>query len=220
MAVAQDRNAVGNGKDFIQAVRDEDHGHAITFQVTNNVEQQLRLPVRQRGRRFVHDHKLRPETDSSGNFNHLLLCNRHAEHLAAHIHFNVELLEQLFGVFVHLGPVNQAVFLFGLTSNENVFCDAQTLENIQLLINDRQSEALCVSGIVNLRGFSAKFDRSAIAGIGAGKDFHECGFTGTIFAGKRKNLALLDVKIDMIQRFDAWERLTYVPQHKDVFIHR
>ena len=52
-AIAQDRYAVGERADLRHAVRNVDESHAFAAQLPNHAEEQLRLVVCQRRRRFV-----------------------------------------------------------------------------------------------------------------------------------------------------------------------
>ena len=79
LAVAQHGDAIGDGKDLLEAVRDVDDADAVRLEQRDDAEQALDLALGQRRRRLVHDDDLRVGADRLGDLDDLLLG--HAERL-------------------------------------------------------------------------------------------------------------------------------------------
>ena len=80
LAIAQNGGAVGDAGDFVHAVADIDHRHALGFQLAQKGKQAFHIRHSQRGRGFIKDQNLRGLADRLGNFSQLLLASAKGAH--------------------------------------------------------------------------------------------------------------------------------------------
>ena len=71
-AVAQDGDPARDGEDLVEAVRDEDDGHAVRCESANGGEEQLDLVVRERARRLVENEHARIRRERPRDLDELL----------------------------------------------------------------------------------------------------------------------------------------------------
>src|SRR5829696_5596294 len=71
-AVAQDRHAVADLVEFLEAVADVDHAYSLLAQLPDHAEQRLHLSRLKRRSRLVHDDRLRLHRDGARDGHHLL----------------------------------------------------------------------------------------------------------------------------------------------------
>ena len=75
-AVAQHRDAVGQGKDFRHAVADIDDGDAARFEVAHDIHEALHIGFGQCGGRLIHDQHAGILGQRPGDFDALAICHR------------------------------------------------------------------------------------------------------------------------------------------------
>ena len=84
---------------------------------------------------------------------HLLLTYGKVAHRLCRIDVDVHSVEQLLCLFVHLLVVNADTFL-ELTSDEDILCNCQMTEHVQLLMHDYNAGVLSFTCIVEFHFFS------------------------------------------------------------------
>ena len=76
--VPQHRDAVGDGVDLVEAMRDVDHRHVMVAQAADDVEEVLDLAVAQRRGGLVHDEDAGVEAERLGDLDELALADAQA----------------------------------------------------------------------------------------------------------------------------------------------
>ena len=202
LAVAQNRDAVGDGEDFLQLVADEDDRDAVVAQLSEQLEEGGRLVLGDRRGRFVEQQDLGLAGQRLGDLDDLHLRDRQAAHFGARVDAGVEQIEiaarlPLDGAIVDEAvPGRQAL-------EQDVFPDAEARDEISLLMNRRDALAQRIAR-------RAEWNRPAVqenaAGIGAdeaGDDLDQRRFAGAVFAHQGMDFARLQVERNAVERLDA-----------------
>ena len=107
LAVAQDRDAVADGVDLLEEVRDEDDADAAGLEVEHELKELFDLLLVQRRRRLVEDEHLALHIDRAGDGDHLLHGDGAARQLLRGRGGDAERAEELLRARVHLAPVGK-----------------------------------------------------------------------------------------------------------------
>ena len=107
LAVAQDRDAVADGVDLLEEVRDEDDADAAGLEVQHELKELFDLLLVQRGRRLVENEHLALHIDRAGDGDHLLHGDGAARQLLRGRGGDAKRAEKLFRARVHLAPVGK-----------------------------------------------------------------------------------------------------------------
>ena len=100
-AVAHDRDAVGLLEDLLQAMGDEEDGHALDLSSAMMREELGHLVGRERGRGLVHDEHARVERERLGDLHRLLLGQRQRRGRGMHVEVDIEAGQHLLGLLAH-----------------------------------------------------------------------------------------------------------------------
>lgn len=134
-AVAEHGDAVADPVELVHAVADVEDGDALAAQVPDDVEEGLDLARFQRGGGFVHDDGLGVHRDRSGQGDHLPGAD--AEHVQGlpGVDVYAEAVEQLGGLAVHAGEVDETEAVPGLAAEEDVPRHAHQRDEVHLLVD-------------------------------------------------------------------------------------
>ena len=108
LSVAQHGEVVGDGRQFIEFVRDVNDCHAVALELVDQIEQHGDLRFGDSGGRLVHDDDSRLAGKRLGDFHDLLLADAQARDRRARIHQELQALQPAGGLAVHPGVVNPA----------------------------------------------------------------------------------------------------------------
>ena len=184
---------------------DVDDAQLLGAQVADDLEQLLDLRLGQRGGGLVEYDDLGLVADGLGDLAHLLLADGQVAHLLGGVDVDAQLMEQLAGLLVHPGVVDQAA-LHELAADEDVLGHRQVVHHVQLLVNDDDARLLGLAGVVEFHLAPLVGDGAGILGVDAGQHLHQRGFARAVFTHQRVHLALAHLQIDVIQRVHAGER--------------
>ena len=141
--ISHDGNSVRDHFDLIHTVRDIHNTHVLFSQVTDDLEQFLNLSLCQRcGWLIEYDH-LRIMGNCLCNLTHLLLSYGQPAHGLSWINIYIQSLKKLSGLIIH-PLVIDADALFELPPNEDVLCNRQMAQHIQLLMHNNNPCILCL----------------------------------------------------------------------------
>ncbi len=138
-AVAQDAHAVGQSVDLGHAVADVDDGESILAQLPDQLEKPLRLAVRERRCRLVHDEHAALAVQRPGDFHLLLLRDGQPAGGDTRIETRPEPGERLAGGALHRGAIHEAAWAGEFLAEKNVFGDGEVRGQADLLINQRDA---------------------------------------------------------------------------------
>ena len=142
------------------------------------------------------------------NLAHLLPSYCQAAHRLGGINVDIQLIEQLPGLFIHLLVINQpAVHHF--PAYEDILGNCQMAHHIQLLVHYDNSCILGFSWIGKLYLFSFICNRTFILCIDSGQHLHQCGLSRSVLSHQRVYFAPADLQVHMVQSMYAGKRLIY-----------
>ena len=219
LAVPHDGDPVAELEQLFQFMRDEQDGHALGLQAPHSGHQLLDLLLAQGGGRLVHDNQLGVQRHSLGDLHHLLLAGAQ---LAA-FHFDVDFgmaqgRQGLLGLLVHPGIVQQAV-LFDGASHENVICDRQLLDNVQLLVHAGDARLAGLDGVVKDDLLTVYIDFPLLRSVNAGEHLDQGGLAGAILADQAVDLSRPDANRHIFQCDDTRKTFGNVLQFDNVLTH-
>ncbi len=86
----------------------------------------------------------------------------------------------------------------GLTSEKNVACNIERIDDFQFLMNDADAVTCRFPRRTDHDGLAVDPDRSGIGLMNPGQNFHQGGFTRAIFADERDDFTARDIESDGI----------------------
>ena len=112
-------------------------------------------------------------------------------------------------------------FVPDLIAQEHVLSNGEQGDQRQLLVDDDDAQRLAVALILELAELSLIVDLTGVAsrGISAGQHVHQRGFARAVFAQQSHDLAGAKLKVNIVQRFHAWEALADAPHGNNGFVH-
>ena len=132
VAVAQDRDAVGDLLDLAHAVRHVDDADAGGFELGDEVEELGGLGIGERSRRFVEDEQAHFGQERLGDFHHLLVGARQLRHLVVGPQVEIELAHDLARAGAHGSAIEEAAG-GDFAAEEEVFFDGQFRHQAEFL---------------------------------------------------------------------------------------
>ena len=207
LTIAVNADAVTDGEDLVHAVRNIDDCNALCRQAADMLEQQLNLTVGDSGGRLVHDNDLGVDGNCLDDLDQLALCNGEVAQLFLRGNVQTALLDELFRFCDLCLCIDQTVFA-ELASDEDIFIHGHIQNRVQLLMDHGNTMVHGFLRVRNVIRLTVEDDLAALVlGVNAHQNFHQGGFTGTVLAHQRVNLARLHLKLHMIKRLYARERL-------------
>ena len=185
--VAEHRDAVGDLEHLVEAVADEQHGHALVPQLAHLPEQALDLVGRQRGRGLVHDQHPDVERDGLGDLDGLLGGDGQARRRHAGVEVDVEAGQQGLGVRAHPPPAHDPALV--TVADEDVLGHAEVGEDQRLLVDGGDAPALGVGRAARGRGLAVDQDLAVVGRVDAGHDLDQRRLAGPVLADQRVHLA-------------------------------
>ncbi len=206
-AVAEDRDAIRDGGDLLEAVRDVDDAGAVLAEPGHHGEQPLDLALAQRRGRLVHDEYPRVGADRLGDLDDLLL--RHAERLDEPfgIDRGADAAEQLRRVLTPGFPAQSAPGAAALERQRDVLGDGQVREERGLLVDRRDAKGARRVRVDMRDGPARDGQRAGIGALRAGHDLDERRFAGAVLPDERVDLPGAQVEGHAAQGAHAGERL-------------
>ncbi len=159
-----------------------DDGHALAFQVGDQLKESFDLFVGQHGSRFVKNQYRCISGQCLADLHDLLIGD--AELPDPGIDIDVaesDIIQEFPGPVIHAFPVNNSAILSEFI-NEYIFRHGQMLKQREFLINNRNPVLYSVVGFSNLYFLTPQFDFTVVRLEGTGQNPDERRFPGTIFA--------------------------------------
>ena len=218
LAVADDRGALADAAQLRHAVADIHHAHALGLQPLDDLEQLVDLPLGQRRRGFVQHQDLGVEADGLGDLDHLLLGHAQLAHHGVGVQVDAQIVQDLFGFAVHHRVIDKDAALVR-PPDKNVVGHAQMAAHVQLLHDDGDAELMRFGDRVDVDLFALDKDLALVGVVYAGQNLHQRRLACAVFPHKAKDLALVDVQVDLVQRLDAGETFADAFHAEQLFRH-
>ncbi len=204
LAVAQDRDAVGDLVDLIEEVTDEEDRHPAVAEVAHDAEELLDLAaVKARGR-LVEDEHLGVEHHGAADGDELLDRDGVAREGGARVDVQAEVVEVTCGLAVRGLPVD-AAGLARLVPEHDVLADREVRAQVDLLVHGGDPGVLGIGGVREHARLAGDDDRPAVDRVHAGEGLDESGLAGAVLAHERVDLAAAKAEVDAVEGEHAGE---------------
>ena len=220
MTITHDGDFVGNDLDLVHLMADVDQSDALLFQLVHDAEQGLDFVRSQRGSRLIQDQHLAVCGNSLCNFHHLHLCDAQRTQLCVGVDVQLELFQQVIGIFVHLGMVHDGdgtSLLGGVAAQPDVLGHSTGRDRLQLLMHHRDAAVQCIQRGGDVDLFAFILDLALVHLVNAEHTFHQGGLTGTVLAHQGHDLAGAELQLRVVQRFHAGEGLYHAFHYQTIF---
>ena len=139
-----------------------------------------------------------------GDLDHLLLRDAELVDEGARVDVQMQLAEQLPGLFVHRRPV-QGDPARDFAAQEDVFGDGQIGDLVEFLVDRDDAGVLRLAGCGEINRSALEDHLTGVALIHAGQDFHQGGFARAVLTHEHMDFALADIEVDIGERQHAGE---------------
>ena len=154
---------------------------------------------------------MRPEGESPGDLDHLLLGDGETPDLRPRVELQVHALEDLCRVPVQGVLVEQKSHgPLGLAADEDVLCGRKVVHQVELLMNDADPEILRSPRRCDFDRHAFDADVAGILPIDAGEDLHQGGLSRAVLAHQGMNFAGEQFEARFLQRLHTGKRLVEI----------
>ncbi len=195
---------------LVEPVGDVDHAHAGGFQLADSFEQGFHLTLVERGGGLVHDDQPGTEGNRSRDGDHLLQGDIEIQQGLLDIQVNAEARQDVAGLPVHAGPVDQPEAA-RLAAHEDVLRHRAEGNEVDFLIDgaDAADLGLVRGGEIDLP--SIEDDGAAVLAIGAVQDLHQGRLARAVLADDGMHLAFGHGQAGVIEGHHTGKDLDDVP---------
>ena len=218
LAVAHDGDLIGTFEDLLHFMRDVNNGAPLVPQLVDDAEQAVHLVLGQRRGGFVHNNDFRVIGDRFRDLDELQVGRRQRTREHGRVNVQIELLKQLFGLFVH-GAVADGHALFREAAQPDILHDRPEPDGVQLLMDHGYAQIERLLGGVDDFTFSVQNDFAAVLMINTEQALHQRGFARAILAHQGVDSARAHLQGDVVEGFDARKYLADAVHFQYVFAH-
>jgi hypothetical protein len=118
------------------------------------------------------------------------------------------------GIGVELASIDERAAL-GLAREIEVLGNGQVRDQVQFLVNDRDTGLLGVGRRLEIHGLAAVMDGAVVRAVLAADDFHQRRLTCAVFAADRVNLGATQVEVDAVKCKHPWKLLADALEAQD-----
>ncbi len=221
LAVAQDRDRVGDLLDLVELVADDDRADALALEPDDQVEQVLRVALVQGCGRLVEDQQPDRLVQRLGDLDELLLADADVLDLRAGVVAQADAVQQFGRLLLRLAPVDDAAAV-QFAAEEDVLGDGQLGDERELLVDDRDAGGLALADVAEPHHLALVDDVALVAAerVDARQHLHQRRLAGAVLADDRVDLAGLHLDRHVVQRLDAGELLADGAHLEDVRVSR
>ena len=205
LAVAQNRDDVGDRLHLLEAMGNVKDRDALGLQFANELEERRRLDRRQRGGRLVEDHDAVGDGQRAGDLRQLPLRDRQALDRHVHRRLDAEHAHRLGRAAVHLAVVDPKAPP-RLPAEKHVLGDRQIGREHDLLMHEHDATALGVDRPLQFDGRAVELQDAAGRRQMAADDLHQGRLSGAVLADDRMDFARADIQRNVAQHLDRPER--------------
>ncbi|MNH09872.1 hypothetical protein D3C79_693330 [compost metagenome] len=177
---------------------DEDEAHPLIPQVPHEGEEHLHLAGIQAGGGFIEDEDLGRQGDGPGDGHYLLHGDRIVTEGQGDIHLEAVSRHDGLGLPGHGGSVDETETA-GLVADEEVVCHRHVGQQVDLLIDGANPQALGMGCVRGGDGDAIEFDAPAVGLIDAGEGLDQGGLAGAVLAEQRHDLPPSQGEVHLMQ---------------------
>ncbi|ADI10120.1 hypothetical protein SBI_07000 [Streptomyces bingchenggensis BCW-1] len=205
-AVAQDGDAVAEGRYLLQVVGDEDDADAVRAQGADDPEELVDLFGGEHRGRLVHDQDAGVQGQRLGDLDHLQPGDAQVAYAVGGGDVDPDAGQQFGGPLVHGLAVDQPQSA-RLAPQEDVLGDAEVGDEVELLVDGGDPEPFGVLGAVDAHRGAVDEDAAAVGAVGAGEHLDQRALARTVLAQQDVHLAAAQIEVDAVERDHAGEGL-------------
>ena len=216
LTLTQNGHAVGYRHDLIQLMGDEQNGFAFTGKLLHGCHQLVDLLRSQNGGRLVKNQDL-------------IVTVEHLQDLHTLLHTNGDVLDP--GIQIHLQTITlrnglhllarfllgQDTHLGGLRTQDDVVQNRKYVDQLEMLMDHADAQGRGVIGVIDLDDLAVFLDHTCFRLIQAEQNAHQRGFSRTVFAQQRMDLATAQLKRNVVICNDTRKFLGNI-QHLDYML--
>ncbi len=204
-AVAQHREPIGDRKNLVQAVRNEDHRRLARDNRADRLEQTLRLRLRQRrGRLVQHQHRA-AGTQRAGDLDDLPVRQLQVADPRAQIDGGGKPVHRRLDLLPPRAPTDEAKRRFRQDAREDVLFHRAVGEQHQLLMHHRQSGPSSIRERAERHVAAGHAQPPAVRAERPGQHADQRGLPGTVGAEQPMHLARSDGQRNVVEGTDRAE---------------
>src|ERR1700722_8341448 len=113
------------------------------------------------------------------------------------------MIEQAAGALLHDGTVDYAEAPMRLVAEKDILGYAHVRDQIELLVDDADTESETDTRIERTEAATFDIDRSSVRSLGPAEDPHQRRFAGAVFTNQAMDLTAADREINTLQGVDA-----------------
>ena len=144
----------------------------------------------------------------------MALGNAEIHHSGIEVNHETYALQLLLRAPAHLLEVDHPITCL-LPSEEEILNDVQVRNLVEGLVDDRNSQFLCVAGILDVNLFPFDQNCALVLAIGSAQDLHEGRFSGSVFAEEHMDLTPSNIEAHIIQGNNTRETFASVLHFQD-----
>jgi len=217
VAVAQDRDAVGDRHDLVELVRHVEDRDAVGRQAPDQVEEHLGLAPGEDVGRLVHAQDADLARHRLGDLDHLRLRHRQVAYPPGDRDLGAQGGEQLGGGAAGGRAVDQAEAV-RLAAEEDVLLDREVGHQVELLVDEDDPCRLGGVGVGELDRAPFQCDLARARAVVAGEQLHQRRLAGAVLAHQRVDLPGAHVDVDGVEDLDGSEGLAEADAVEDRFV--
>ena len=200
-------------------MRNVDNRDPLGAKLLDEPEQRFRLAGRQYRRRLVHDQHRSIARDRLGNLDELFLGHREIAHRLIRLDTGIQTLQQLTGFFAQFRTPYESKPA-ALAPEENVLRCREFIDQVELLVDHRDSTSLALGHTAPAHRPAPKQHRARGRLIDPGKNLHQSAFARPILTDQPMHLARLQSQAHIAQSLDPWKLLAHIADVQDHIAHR
>ena len=193
-AVTENRDAVCNAENLVQAMRDIDHADAAFLQRTDGGKEPLHFVGGKAGCRLIENQHVGLDGERPRNRHQRLFSAREARNAGRGIEIAADQLQCFRRPGLGRLPVDDAGGHGEALCETDILANRHPLNEAEILMDEGDRLALVRLRRAMRIGLAAKADFAAIRLVNAGERLDEGGFTRAVLAEKRQDFALLQVE--------------------------
>ena len=202
VAVPEDGDPVDDVLELVQPMGDVDDADAPVAQAVDHLEELVDLRLGQGAGWLVHDEHLGILGQGLGDLDHLLLGDGELVEPGRRVDVEVEPVQDLGGVDVHLLVVDVAEQGPGLAADVDVLGHGQVGHEVEFLVDDPDPGLAGLPGVLEMDFLALVDDSPGIRPVDPAQDLHEGRLARAVLADQGMHLALAQLEGDLVQGLD------------------
>jgi hypothetical protein len=188
-------------------VRDVNDADALGLEAADVVKEGLQVVLGEGRRGLVHDEDARADGEGLGDLDDLLMRDREVRDVGRRIDGDAHTAEDVGCHRAQARPVDEAAGAAWLAPEEDVLCDSEMRDEVELLVDGGDARVQGVSRRARVIGLAEAAHRTGVGTVGAGENLHQRGLARAVLTDERVDFPGAKSEVDVRQSLDAGEVL-------------